>query len=244
MGRVHCLLTPAARCNMTPDKKTIFLVAPGINNWGSIFGDWRDWPTQFSLWINKNQPHIRCQAFFYFTTALTVGLMQRRRALSFSKLIRDYVNAGFRVHLVGHSNGTRVVLDALRMADWPEVETVHLVNGACDANFERNGLNHALHHARVRKIFCYISDNDRAMKIEDTLIGLCLFGINWNDLPLGLGGPTNVFPAYQNRQVIERHWPGYGHSDCWLPKNFYSTMRTLIRDATGGGAAAPPYHAV
>jgi pimeloyl-ACP methyl ester carboxylesterase len=213
-------------------QKVIFLVAPGINNWGSIFGDWRDWPTRFSVWVNtRGASYIRCQAFFYFTTFLTVWLMQRTRARSFSKLIRDYIAAGYKVHLVGHSNGTRVVLDALRMADWPEVETVHLVNGACDADFERNGLNHALTHDRVKKIFCYIADDDKAMKFEDTAVGLMLFGIGWNDVPLGLGGPRNVVPKFQNTRVVEEHWPRYGHSDCWVPANFDATMRQLMRNA-------------
>lgn len=224
---------------MTPDK-IIFLVAPGINNWGSIFGDWRDWPTRFSVWINTNLPairclptvsNIRCQAFYYFTTFLTVGLKQHHRAMSFSKLIRDYIAAGYKVHLVGHSNGTRVILDALKMADWPEVETVHLVNGACDSDFTRNGLNHALTHDRVKKVYCYIADNDWAMKVEDTLVGLCLFGIGWNDVPLGLGGPRNVLPSFQNRRVIEEHWPGFSHSQCWVPANFQSTMQQILNNA-------------
>jgi len=213
--------------------KTIFLVAPGINNWGSIFGDFRDWPTLFSLWINRNLPGARSHAFFYFTTFLTVGLMENHRARSFGRLIKAYTSSGFRVHGVGHSNGTRVWLSGLRYAGWPKIETLHLLNGACDADCGRNGLVSALTSMRIKKVFTYIGGRDNAMKIEDTLLGRRLFGLR-GDPPLGLGGPTHVPDWMKGTRVIEvcdEPWGNYGHSDALLKKNFDATMRQIVANA-------------
>ena len=206
--------------------KTIFLLAPGINNWGSIFGDWQDWPIQFSAQINVDTPYT-AQSFHYFTTPLTVWVNQRRRSLSFSRMLREYTCRDWCVHLVGHSNGARVVLDGMRLAGWPKVASVNLVCGACDSDWERNGLNTAMRRGCVGAVHCYRADNDMAMQVEDTAIGLMLFGIGWNDMPLGLSGPRNVDPALSGR-VTEHHWPDYGHSTCWTKGELSQTIGQIL----------------
>ena len=206
---------------------TVFLIAPGVNNWGSIFGDSRDWPVQLSIWINTKTP-FKAQAQFYFTTPLTVDWNQKRRSKSFGEIVRAYSDAGFRVNLVGHSNGTRVILDGLRAADWPTVATIHLLMGACDADFNRNGLNWALRENKVERVISYIADNDMAMRCEDTLIGLRLFGLPWKDKPLGLVGPVNVDPSIPESRRPEVHLAGYGHSTCWDAGHLQNTIQMVL----------------
>lgn len=214
----------------------MFLVAPGINNWGSVFGDYRDWPVKFQVWVNTNdklvEAGVRVQNFLYFTTALTVDFLESYRAKSFAKMISDYTDAGCKIHLFGHSNGTRVILGALKYAGWPSVETIHLINGAVTADWRDNGLNVAMAAGRVKRVFSYLGGNDSAMKIEDTWIGKALFCVGAKDEPLGLVGPTNVIPALESKvQGDVVRWPDYGHSDCWLPRNFDNTMRMLTYNA-------------
>jgi hypothetical protein len=107
------------------------------------------------------------------------------------------------------------------------IEALHLVSGACDADFNRNGLNSALRSYRVGRVFVYVAEKDWAMGFEDTLAGKALFGLYASDQPLGLSGPRNVESRMYSRikQVNERH---YGHSSWWAPVNFERTMRGFV----------------
>ena len=58
-----------------------------------------------------------------------------------------------------------------------------------------------------------------------------MFGISWNDLPLGLSGPVNVGLGLWNTKVFEHHWPDYGHSDCFEPRNFVQTMELILENS-------------
>jgi pimeloyl-ACP methyl ester carboxylesterase len=208
--------------------RTIILFERGINGWASLFGDWLNWPNQAITWVHKNTDY-RAHTLLYFTSALFAGWTRPHRALQFSKLIRQYSVDDWRIILVAHSEGTATAIQAMRLAGWPRIESVHLVCGACDSNFERNGLNYALVTNKIGKVFCYTAEKDFAMRLEDTMLGLLMFGISWNDCPLGMSGPKNVRPRFLDEgRVTEKHWPAYGHSDCWLSDNFESTMRQFI----------------
>ena len=216
-------------------KPTIFLFERGINGWASIWGEWKNWPNLAIVWINKfaakNELNWRAQTLTYFTGPILAGLTRRFRAFQFSKLIRSYSVDDWDIIIVAHSEGTATVLEALRQAGWPKIKVLHLVCGACDSNFARNGLNFALRESKIDRIVCYRAGRDLAMEIEDTTLGLLMFGISWNDLPLGLSGPVNVAGALWGNKVFERTlspWSTYGHSDCWEKKNLDVTMMNFI----------------
>lgn len=212
----------------------IFLFERGINGWKSIFGGWKNWPNQAICWIHKNTQHSRAQTLLYFTSPLFAGLTRRYRAKSFAKLIRAYSVHDWEIHLIAHSEGTATILKALMLAGWPDIKTVHLLNGACDANFERNGLNFALMTGKIEHVFVYASEKDWAMRIEDTLLGKWLFRIRTKDKPLGL--IKNVENGFycartvalsQRDKVKEIFWNG-GHSVCWENRNFERTMNHFV----------------
>jgi pimeloyl-ACP methyl ester carboxylesterase len=213
------------------EKQHIFIFERGVTFGllsviASMSGDWGvNWPNKAIVNIHKNTP-CKAQTLLYATIPLLAALTRRWRARQLGKLLTAY--KGCKIHIVGHSEGTATVLEALRLLDWPEVETLHLVCGACDSNYERNGLNFALRHNRIEKVFVYVADKDNAMKWEDTIIGLLMFGISWNDLPLGLSGAKNVAQGLWDTRVIQSHWERYGHSDCWTPHYFDSTMLQII----------------
>ena len=215
---------------MNPDEPTIFLFERGINGWASIIGAWNNWPNQAIVWTHT-KTSAKAQTLSYFTGPFTAGLTRHRRAQAFSKLMRAYTVQNWNVHLVCHSEGTATGLEAMRLAGWPKIETVHLICGACDSNFERNGLNYALRTGKIGKVFCYRADDDGAMKLEDTVLGLAMFGISWNDLPLGLSGPVNVGAGLMGVKVLEHHWPDYGHSTCFEPSHFIDTMELVMENS-------------
>lgn len=208
--------------------KTIWFFERGIEGWSSITGDYHgNWTNLACTWINKNTD-FKSQCLNYFTTPFTAALTRHHRALNLSRLIREYSVQDWEINIAAHSEGTATVLLALKMAGWPKVNRLHLLCGACDSNFERNGLNFALRTGKIAKVICYRANRDTAMKIEDTFIGLCLFGISWNDLPLGLSGPMNVGLGLLGNKLSIVEWPNYGHSTCFLPANFERTMQALL----------------
>lgn len=108
------------------------------------------------------------------------------------------------------------------MAGWPKIESVHMVCGACDADFSSNGLNSALLSGKIVKVYVYNACNDMAMKWENFLFGKLLFGIK--TAPLGLIGPQRV-GCLPNEKLQVIWWPRFGHSTCWDSDHFESTMR-------------------
>lgn len=202
----------------------------GISN---VASSWRTWPNRGIAWAH-NHTGFRAQGLFYFTGPLTVWWRRRLRARAFASLVKSYKDEQWRVHAVGHSNGTAVILDGLRRAGWPRTETLHLVCGACDSDFERNGLNWALANGRVGRVFVYVAGRDRAMWWESLLLGRLLFGIRRRSRPLGLSGPTNVRPSFVNQQlssanrVVRVDWNKFGHSTCWRAGNFERTMELVM----------------
>lgn len=209
--------------------ETIVLFERGINGFQSIWGEWHNWPNQAIAWTHKNTPH-KAQTLLYFTSPIFAGLTRRWRAKQLSELIRTYSIHDWRIIAACHSEGTATWLKAQRLAGWPRVEALHLICGACNADFEKNGLNWALRIGAVGKVHVYIAGKDEAMWAENTWLGKLLFDLPRRSRPLGLVGPQKVDENVSDRVVVHqnRPWSGYGHSDCWSKANFESTMRQLI----------------
>lgn len=205
------------------DGKTIFLFEHGIN---SVPSDWRDWTNRAIEYINTSTPY-KADSLEYFATALNVRC-EKGRTLSFAKKLRAYSVDDWNIIGVAHSNGTRIWTGGWKLAGWPRIKTLHLVCGACDSNFERLGINSALYSGKVSEIFAYTAGKDWAMKIENTLLGRFLFDLS--NQPLGLVGPQMVRDTVRQRVrwVTGGKWKEYGHSDCWLPENFESTMKCFL----------------
>lgn len=163
----------------------------------------------------------------YFCGPIARAAGQKGRAERLVELLTEY--HGWEITLVGHSNGAAVVLLALELAGWPAVAAVHLVCGACEADFNRNGLNAALFGRKVQRVFVYIADRDWALRVAHTWLAHLLgYGV------LGLHGALNIRPDVR-QWVGELHWPGYGHSTCWLDRHFQRTMQHFLE--------APSIHA-
>jgi pimeloyl-ACP methyl ester carboxylesterase len=211
--------------------KTIYIFERGILGWQSIFGDWKNWPNQACVFINDETP-FKAQTLTYFTGPILAGLTRHWRAKNFLQLLKQY--AGCRIVLVAHSEGTATALAAMRMPGCPKIAELHLVCGACDADFEANGLNAALQAGRVVQVLVYVAGQDDAMKLENTYLGSLCFGLQTAGQPLGLKGARNANPAFA-AHVKHIDWPHYGHSTCWEPHYFKRTMGQILNaDACTG----------
>lgn len=187
-------------------------------------GDTRNWNSRAVTWTHINTPHV-AECVEYYTLAIFRPWQQTRRALRLVEKIESYRFYGDDLVLVGHSNGCDVILDALDRLDFSvKVKQVHLVCGACESNFQKNGLNNALHRKSIGEVFIYIAGKDSMLRLARSVPGKVLgFGT------LGLHGAVKADPALINQgRITERRWPGYSHSECWTGGNFHDTMQQIV----------------
>lgn len=214
--------------------KTIWIAVNGIR---TIPGDEKDWNLRFGVWIDQNAPDdTRCHAVQYFCTAIGRALGQRKRCLKVMNLLGVY--QGWNINIVSHSNGCAVALEGLALAGWPRVNEIHLISGACEKDFNKNGLNTALINGRVGKVVVYVSGKDKALKFAaQPLAKLLGYGV------LGLKGPTNVNPVLGPGRVSvinDGPWLNYGHSGCWEESQFNDTCEMITNRITIRQTQSPP----
>lgn len=207
------------------DAKRVVIFVPGILQFPN---NGRNWEGRATTWINTvgsaecgvRNGGLRADGLHYFCGPITRAFHQLRRIHRLANLLRSY--AGWRISLVGHSNGCDIIVQALQVVrgyHLLQFEFVHLACGACEADFQKNGLNMALLSKRVGKVCVYVAGKDRALRLAHTLPGKLLgYGT------LGLHGAMNVLDSVQER-VGTMTWPEYGHSDCFHPSHFEVTMQ-------------------
>lgn len=214
--------------------KVIWLIIRGICGNPS---DCLEWEQRAVDWILQD-PYCRERGYTarsdtYSCLPLTVWMREKERAHNFANVLKTYVDAGFKIHIMCHSNGTRVAREGMRLLKWPRVETVHFLNGACDSDFNRTGFNWAIKRNRIGLFYYYVAGRDWAMKIENTILGKLDFALPENSCPLGLRGPRFVDKQVTHR-VIEgsRDWGKYGHSTALDDDHFDGTMQLVTRAKT------------
>jgi hypothetical protein len=206
------------------DARTIYLFVNGIAVWPGNFTNWNKRAVTF---IHTQTPH-RAEAFEYFCTLITRPFREDQRAKHFARALREYSARGWQIVCVGHSNGCDVILDGLKRAGYLRVEAVHLVCGACEADFSQNGLNHALSFGHIGKVYVYNALKDWALPLAHTLPGKILgYGT------LGLDGALHIAEDVKDR-VGQLWWDSYGHSTCWLPDHFHCTMKHFFAELPQG----------
>ncbi len=201
----------------------VFIVVNGIL---TNPGEAREWTDRAVTWLHSMaDENVQAEKFEYFASALTRRFRQQRHAEDLAALIRHYT--GRQIHLVGHSNGCDLILRALATTS-TEIASVHLVAGACDEDFDRNGLNEDITCGQVRHVHVYTSPDDGVLKWAARPSRL-LFG--WLGLGyglLGLVGPKFV-------TLSERVWrydrPGFGHSTWFTDDNFAATFNRILVNA-------------
>lgn len=199
-------------------KRTCYIAINGIR---TNPGDAEGWTDRFVTWINTRLPDgVVAEKFEYYCTALQRQIKQRQRADEISKKVGYYRRAGYRVVLVGHSNGCDLIARVLE-ACGAEIDAAHLISPAADDE----DFAEAIREGLIRRIHLYGSKNDGALKFARATRPL----IGWMGLgygSLGLRGPefTALFP-----EVVHDHSDdSCGHST-WLQKGqrFEALMKAI-----------------
>jgi len=182
-------------------------------------GDTSNWTSRAVTWTHLNRPDHRAESFEYFTDALSRGAVTAYRGSKLAKKIGYYLDAGWMVDIVAHSNGANVVRLALDELGWPKLGQVSLISPACPEDCDANGIN----MIQADLISIHIGTADMAMVIADTLIGHAL---GFDDL--GRRGPQNV-KTNVPIQVV-RH-DGWGHSTAFDAENFHDVMSVVVPES-------------
>jgi len=193
------------------------------------------WPGRAGNWNSRAAVHCICYHDTFAITleyltlpSITRFLFQRQRAFKLAKKIQQFIHKrGWDLYLVGHSNGCDVILDCLRMLDWPRVEELHLISGACEASFALNGLNGALRNNMVGKVHYYIAAKDWPLWVADTWAG---WSFGYGTHPLGRSGPLNLdedIPSVDKRVVCHVR-DDFRHSSWFAEGNFVRTMDLVL----------------
>lgn len=210
-------------------KRRIFILVNGILCWPNS----HLWNFHGTTWINTHTDHS-AQNLMYFCTAVGRRFHQQARIARLVALLEAY--RGWEIYGIGHSNGCDIWVKALAQSDYPRIEALHLVSGACVADFNKNGLNGALLDGTIGRVAVYCGGQDKALLVASTWLGRALgYGC------LGLHGPKNVDPLITPDRCAKVVWPTFGHSTCWQPENFQRTMQHLVADEnpTGTVVATP-----
>lgn len=200
----------------------IQIYIPGIDTWP---GCSKNWSGRAVTYTHCNSEY-KAEKVEYFCGPIGRAFGQKGRAAKLYKTLSFYYRYRVRV-LVGHSNGTDVILTMMRdFPAFPRVDALHLVCGATDADFVTNGLNRLLANNRVGQVFVYVAGQDMALRVAHTWLGKVLgYGV------LGLHGPLNIGAGLESRvaTINTSPWDSYGHSGCWGDSQFRNTMTNFLK---------------
>lgn len=214
--------------------RQVFIFIPGILSKG------------LDAWVNRAVTHVhtrtdhRAEKLPYWAGPLTRRFRQRRRVRGLLKMMDYYLQSGYTINLIGHSNGCDIIRRALITYGDKLVSLklghIHMIAAAIPACFDDNGLNSALtegvwHHTYIRLIHLtslhlYIDPADTALWWG----GLTRKTLGWAGLGYGdLGRRGPIEPVASIRKIIHIHKrPGIGHSGWFATNKFHTTMDNIL----------------
>lgn len=186
--------------NLMP--RTCFIAINGIR---TKPGDAEGWTDRFVTWINTRLPDgVVAEKFEYSCSAILRRMHQRQRADEISKKVGYYRRAGYRLVLVGHSNGCDLIARVLE-ACGAEIDAAHLIAPAAD----EEDFAEAIREGLIRRIHIYGSKNDGALKFAKStrpLIGW--LGLGYGSLGLRGAEFESLFPDVVHSHMDDKQ----GHS--------------------------------
>ena len=211
----------------------VFIFVNGILNRP---GDAHGWTDRACEWVNGRTDY-KGEKFKYFAGVFTRRLLQNKHANDLAEKIRTFGAYNNKLVLVGHSNGCDLLLRALQKLDrryeLPFIDCLHLISGACERDFDRNGLNALVEVRLIKEVRVYVAGQDSHFchpmwfaRLSQRLIGWCHLGYG----TLGAHGPANVTGrASMHVTTITEH--RYDHSTWFQPKPFEELMSFITRPA-------------
>lgn len=186
--------------------------------------DINGWHDRAEDWVDQNTDH-KANSYNYHVTALTRWLYQSKNITKAATCIeRGWNKQREQLIVCGHSNGCAISCGLLDADPALMIGELHLIAGAVDADFDKNGLNAAMARQQVGKVFMYCSKSDRALQIAQNTSWIHKLYSKWGYGSMGLTGPTNVKAP---ERVVTEWFEGFDHSTYFEGTNFETTMRLV-----------------
>lgn len=201
-------------------KIPILILVPGILTFPYSS---RNWDSRAATWSNKHG--ILNDRTDYYCGPISRAWHQQRRVDHVKETLQQYPEFLYERTAVVHSNGNDLIIKALADLNWPRMESLHIISGAGQADFEKNGLNYALSKGRIGKVTVYVGEKDMALRFAHSVGWMVGFGT------LGLHGPKRVRQnLLDTGRVVTVKEKEYGHSTWFEPANFDGTMMNVTCD--------------
>jgi predicted alpha/beta hydrolase family esterase len=198
-------------------QRTVFICINGIRAKPS---DPRGWTDEFVTSLNIDTPDwVQAEKFEYYTSALFRWMKQRHHAQELARKVNAYLNAGYRVVLIGHSNGCDLIA---RLFDMDmRIDAAHLFAAAAyEKDFEA-----AIQNRLVRRVHLYGSPDDAALKTASITSRV----LNWFGVGYGSMGLRGQKLAEKYPEIVKDHsLKGYGHSTWFIPGPYYAATMALL----------------
>lgn len=203
--------------------KTIYIFVNGILTFPGLSHNWnRRAVTRFMAEFG-----LMAESLEYLVFAVTRFLFTRYRAEKLAAKIKHYRRCGYKVVLVGHSNGANVIFNALRMFDRDDpnyvdrVESVHLFSPACSCDCDETGINLLIQSKRLGAVYLNRAGSDLALLFAGWVGWIVGYG------SLGRNG-------FKNCRVWDRVFDhleeSYGHSS-WFGAAFEKSMNRVLKNS-------------
>lgn len=199
-------------------KPTCYLAINGIHSDPGAADGWTD---RFVDWMHTQRGAgiYVAEKFEYYTNFALRWFRQRARANAIAATVNARRRAGYRVVLVGHSNGCDLIGKVLTDTG-ADVDACHLFAPATDEECFID----AMARGTVRRIHTYGSRNDSALK----LAGFSKLALGWAQLGYGsMGLRCHEFAAQFPGVVFDHSNDKFGHSTWFEGPRFDATMRLL-----------------
>lgn len=211
-------------CGSAP--RSAYIIVPGIRTRPADNGAWNVRMADDIMTRCAETAPVASE-FRYYAGPLLRRLRQHEHARQAASLVEKYWLAGYRLHLVGHSNGCDLIERTIRMVSWVTIDSLHLISAASSADFEANGYNAALVAGAIGHIYCYTSRSDTAVGIWAALSHRYLRGWGLGYGRLGYTGPKNVPAAYRPSRVDVIRRDHMEHGD-WFTAGHYRTTLDAV----------------
>lgn len=189
------------------------------------------WCDRAVMWTNTHTDYI-ADKMEYAASWWGRRFILNKLSRDLAKWCVEYASHdGAEIELCGHSNGTEVIVRCIRELQGASrhirINRIHLIAGAADESFERNGLNLAMALDVVGTIHVYNTlKPDAVLKLgrwSRRLFGWLGLGYG----ALGLNGPQHVARELQGRvhtmAVADRT-----HTNWFEGGHFEQTMRLIL----------------
>jgi len=177
-------------------------------------GHAHNWTARMNSWVNIHmQGEVRADRYEYFSDIFFRNIEQRKRADEIASKVSEYRRAGFRIVLIGHSNGAALIGETL-FSCGQEVDAVHLFSPAAEDKVFADCIREGL----VRRIHIYGSKNDSALKWAKRF-GKASKYMPWMGKYGTLGLRGAEFAGYFPMTVKDHSNDAYNHGT-WFDSNY------------------------